>query len=224
MHGNCTGYLFSFPLQNYKEAWVGRYLKDHPVPSPLLLARMPPTRSDCPIQPGLEHFICFHLSCFCMCNTINARIIQMGGKLCIQREKERLRQTNSALICFLIPRREKMKCNPCSYMATLFFLFTATKAREKIMQEIPVLQCMLNSQLSGVNQPASVIMSSKSVRARQQGSSFCTYYAYLNCYSQSEASLPCHFIVITVLDGGKAYDHMVAFGCSPILRISPSSH
>lgn len=190
----------------------------------MLLSRMPPSWSDCPIQPGLEHFICFHLLCFCLYNRINARIIWMGGKLCTQGEKERLRETSSALICFLIQRREKMKCNPCSYMTTLVFLFTATKGRQKLMQEIAVLQYMVNSQLSGANYPANVIVSAMSVRARQQGSCFCTYYAYLNCYSQSEALLPCHFILITVLDWGKAYDHMVAFGCSPILRISPSSH
>lgn len=123
----------------------------------------------------------------------------MGGKLYSQGEKERLRETSSALICFLIPRRE-MKCNLCSYMATLVFLFTATNARKKITQEIPVLQCTVNSQLLGVNYPVNVIVSATSVRARQQGSCFCTYYTYLNCYSQSEASLPCHFILITVLD------------------------
>lgn len=93
-----------------------------------------------------------------------------------------------------------MKCNPCSYMVTLVFHFTATKAREKIMQEIPAVQCMFNSQLSGMNYSANVVVSAMSVRPRQQGSCFCTYYAYLNCYSQSEASLPCHFVLITVLD------------------------
>lgn len=183
---------------------------------------MPPTRSDCLIQPGLEHFIYFHLPCFCLYNRINVRIIWMGGELCSQGEKRDWEKV--VLLCFLIPRRGKMKCNPCSYMVTLVFLFTATKASEKMMQEIPVLQCTVNSQLSRVNYPANVIVSATSVRARQQGSCFCTYYAYLNCYSQSEASLPCHFILIAVLDWGKAYDHMVAFGCSPILCISPSSH
>lgn len=68
------------------------------------------------------------------------------------------------------------------------------------MREIPALQYMVNSQLSRVNYPANIIVSATSVRARQQGSCFRTYYAYLNCYSQSEASLPCHFILIAVLD------------------------
>lgn len=68
------------------------------------------------------------------------------------------------------------------------------------MREIPALQYMVNSQLSRVNYPANVIVSATSVRARQQGSCFRTYYAYLNCYSQSEASFPCHFILIAVLD------------------------